>query len=104
MDPKPKRVKDRRLLDEIKKQPCIICGQRPSDPDHVVTRGAGGEDSERNVWPLCRRHHTERHTLGLRRLAHKYSAAMEALQKRGFTDIVKEAKEIEAGQLDLPIK
>lgn len=41
------------ILDNIEAAPRI------SDPHHVTTRGAGGDDVETNVMPLCRRHHDE---------------------------------------------
>lgn len=100
--PKPQRLKDRSLLNEIKKRPCVCCGLTTgSDPDHILSKGAGGDDSENNVWPLCRRHHTERHSFGLRRLAAKYTGAMRELERRGFKEIVADAKAILPGQLDL---
>lgn len=46
--------------------PCAVCLRAPpSDPAHVLSRGAGGKDWA-NVAPLCRRHHDEQHQLGLR--------------------------------------
>lgn len=59
---KQKRVKDRDLLDEIKKRPCIVCGthgsdRNPIDPSHIRSRGAGGPDEEWNVVPKCRSCH-----------------------------------------------
>ena len=46
----------------------MVCGMTPSDPDHLRTRGAGGEF----VWPLCRAHHVERHQIGIRTFVKKY--------------------------------
>lgn len=44
-------------------EPCAGCGAPPPcDPDHVVTRGAGGLDED--TVPLCRTCHIERHALG----------------------------------------
>lgn len=46
--------------------PCCVClALPPSDPAHVLSRGAGGKDWA-NCAPLCRRHHSEQHHLGLR--------------------------------------
>lgn len=39
------------------------CSQAPCDPAHVLSRGAGGKD--RDVVPLCRKHHQEQHKLGI---------------------------------------
>lgn len=43
--------------------PCFACGAPPpSDPHHLRSRGAGGDDSE--CVNLCRECHTEFHTVG----------------------------------------
>jgi len=44
----------------------------PLDRDHITTRGAGGKD-ENNVWILCRKHHTERHKVGIFYFIKKYN-------------------------------
>lgn len=74
---KRKRIVDRELLDSVSELPCLVCKKAgPSDPDHIKTRGAGGGDTKSNVWPLCRQHHTERHTIGLNRFMLKYSITL----------------------------
>lgn len=42
----------------------------PIDPDHIKTRGAGGDDTQ--VWPLCRAAHTLRGYIGLPELERRY--------------------------------
>lgn len=66
-------VKSEENLDFVRNQRCQVCGRWPSDPDHLRTRGAGGDDSLENLMPLCRRHHTERGTIGIRSFVKKYS-------------------------------
>ena len=70
---KSKRIVDRKLLDKIKKLPCLICGFLGCDPHHIKTVGSGGDDSLTNVIPLCRKHHTEIHSIGLNRFSEKYN-------------------------------
>ena len=36
---------------------CIVCGERPVDPAHLVPRSMGGCDEPDCVVPLCRAHH-----------------------------------------------
>jgi hypothetical protein len=36
---------------------CLVCGQRPVDPAHLVPRSLGGCDQPECVVPLCRVHH-----------------------------------------------
>lgn len=44
---------------------CCACGERgPSDPAHVVSRGAGGKDKA-NVVPLCRPCHIQQGAWGI---------------------------------------
>jgi hypothetical protein len=94
MFPKPKRIKDRKLLNEVKKRPCIVCGKSPTDPDHIE-QASRRQDTERGVWPLCRiPHHVERHAIGIRRFAAKYPRLIEELRRRGYTDLANEAEEM----------
>lgn len=49
--------------DWIRGLPCVCCGlPAPSDPHHVISRGAGGDS--RHLVPLSRICHTELHTVG----------------------------------------
>lgn len=72
--PKRKRIRDPKLLAEIKKRPCLVCSMGPCDPAHHVSRGAGGDDTEANVAPLCRAHHREQHDIGIETFTEKYRA------------------------------
>jgi 5-methylcytosine-specific restriction endonuclease McrA len=62
---KPRRIENREILDEIKRQACLGCGAPESDPSHVTSVGAGGGDTEENVMPLCRRCHSQWHSQGV---------------------------------------
>lgn len=60
--------------------PCCICGRRPCDPAHVLSRGAGGKDSD--VVPLCsgpRGHHREQHDIGIRSFETKHNIVLEVV-------------------------
>ena len=63
---------DRKLRQEVKSRPCLICGQKPGDPDnpvdpcHVRTYGATRQDHPKNLIPMCRRHHNQQHGNGPR--------------------------------------
>lgn len=57
---KPKRKSDKKLLAEVRSQPCWVCGRAaPSDASHIKTKGSGGPDEPWNVVPKCRQHHIE---------------------------------------------
>src|SRR5262249_6619652 len=65
--PEPRRLRDRDHIQHITKQPCLICGRRPSDP-HLLRfaqlRALGGKVSAEFTVPLCRTHHREVHRSG----------------------------------------
>ena len=71
--PKPGRIRNKKLLDEItNKGFCCISGESRPDPAHIKTKGSGGDDIPENLVPLARRFHTEQHTIGWRRFREKY--------------------------------
>jgi hypothetical protein len=60
----PRRLRDKGHLRYVSKQPCLICGRRPSDPHHVrfaQLRALGRKVSDEFTVPLCRGHHREVH-------------------------------------------
>lgn len=81
---KPKRKQDRKLLDAVKRIPCVVCGKKQTDPCHVRSRGAGGSDAEFNVIPLCRIHHSEQHMMGFKVFCFTYPKVWEALKSKGW--------------------
>lgn len=102
---KQSRVIDKEFLAVVSRLPCICCASLLdefrcevgdfsldwpviSDPDHVTTRGAGGGDTPTNVMPLCRKHHTERHMIGIGSMISKYPAYKTWLQLAERTDIL----------------
>ena len=65
--PKPHRIRDRDHVRFVAKQPCLICGRRPSDPHHLrfaQHRALGRKVSDEFTVPLCRGHHREVHRWG----------------------------------------
>ena len=65
--PEPRRIRDRDHVRCVAKQPCLICGRRPSDPHHLrfaQIRALGRKVSDEFVVPLCRGHHREVHRCG----------------------------------------
>jgi len=65
--PEPRRIRDRDHIRHVIKQPCLICGRRPSDPHHlrfVQSRALGRKVSDEFTVPLCRTHHREVHRYG----------------------------------------
>jgi hypothetical protein len=70
---KPKRIENRKLLNEIKLQTCRACGRPgPNDPHHIRTVKSGGPDTEWNVISLDRRCHTMLHSLGYKQFFAKF--------------------------------
>jgi hypothetical protein len=65
--PEPRRVRDRDHIRHVIKQPCLVCGRRPSDPHHLrfaQSRALSRKVSDEFTVPLCRAHHSEVHRCG----------------------------------------
>jgi hypothetical protein len=62
--PAPRRYRNREHLRSVAKQPCLICGRKPSDPHHLrylQPRALGRKPSDEFAVPLCRVHHRAVH-------------------------------------------
>src|SRR5207237_114537 len=62
-----RRIRDKRHLRFVAKQPCLVCGRQPSDAHHLrfaQSRGLGLKVSDEFTVPLCRGHHREVHRYG----------------------------------------
>jgi hypothetical protein len=65
--PEPRRLRDRDHVRYVAKQPCLVCGRKPSDPHHLrfaQRRALGRKVSDEFTVPLCRGHHRELHRCG----------------------------------------
>jgi hypothetical protein len=65
--PEPRRIRDKEHVRFVAKQPCLICGRRPSDAHHLrftQNRALGRKVSDEFTVPLCRGHHREVHRIG----------------------------------------
>ena len=73
-------------LQYISSYGCLVCGQPNPDRDHLETVGMGG-NRKRYMWedftciPLCRMHHTERHT-NMKKFEDKYRINLWKEQSR----------------------
>lgn len=82
---KKKRVEDRKLLNAIKKWPCLVCKSTYCvDPAHIHSKGAGGPDLIWNVIPLCRICHTIQHADGWKTFWKQHPIAALYLQTLGW--------------------
>src|SRR5262249_26285741 len=62
----PRRYRNREHLRFVARQPCLVCGRKPSDPHHLrymQPRALGRKASDEFVVPLCRVHHREVHRI-----------------------------------------
>jgi ERF superfamily len=62
-----RRYRDREHLRYVAKQPCLVCGRKPSDPHHLrymQPRALGRKASDEFAVPLCRIHHRLVHRVG----------------------------------------
>lgn len=66
---------DKEHLQEVRsRMTCLICGGDSPDAHHLESRGSLGSDY--SVVPLCRRHHAEFHSMGLRSFNDKYAVEL----------------------------
>ena len=57
----------------VRAKPCLVCGKRPVDADHIIARGS--YDHKRIDYyalPFCRVHHAERHAVGNEKFESRY--------------------------------
>ena len=63
----PRRYRKRDHLRFVMRQPCLLCGRKPSDAHHVrfvQPRALGRKASDEFAVPLCRSHHRAEHRAG----------------------------------------
>ena len=63
----PRRYRNRDHLRFVMRQPCLLCGRKPSDAHHirfVQPRALGRKTSDEFAVPLCRSHHRAVHRAG----------------------------------------
>ena len=65
--PKTRRRRDKRHLEFVSSQPCLVCGRSPADAHHLrfaEARALSRKVSDEFTVPLCRIHHRELHSRG----------------------------------------
>ena len=63
----PRRYSNRDHIRFVARQPCLLCGRKPSDPHHLrfmQPRALGRKASDEFTVSLCRIHHREVHRAG----------------------------------------
>ena len=86
---KEPRIKDSELLKMLRQKPCVACGQKGLiETHHVRSKGAGGDDNEKNILSLCLRHHqlgsTSIHKLGHSKFFEKFPHVLNLLKTMGW--------------------
>ena len=73
-------------LEKVRKMHCLVCG-RQGEPHHLKAIGIGRKRKNEmlehyTVIPLCRKHHTEIHTIGIEQfnLIHRIDVWREAFR------------------------
>lgn len=60
-------IRDRKYLDWVREQPCIVTGASPCDPAHIrwgLGGGMGLKPDDSRVLPLVHQLHQEQHQIG----------------------------------------
>lgn len=64
---------------------CTACNNKGDlDLHHLISRGAGGPDSEENLMPLCRLCHTRLHVKGLLHMTEQFPQLVKWLKGSGW--------------------
>ena len=79
MIPKAKRKVDKKAINFVKNQPCVISGRTPCDAHHITSVGAGGDDTLENLMPLRHEYHVELHQIGINKFTSKYPSVIQWL-------------------------
>lgn len=58
----------------------MVCFEKPVDVHHMKTTKSGGSDNLDNLMPLCRKHHVEFHTMGIRTWWGKYGDGLQEIR------------------------
>lgn len=85
---KPKRYVNEDNIKLVQDRPCVCCNAHPSDAHHLTTKGAGGGDHINNLINLCRKHHTEIHKIGLKKMCWKFPKIKEWLVQNKRFDLL----------------
>lgn len=81
---------------KIRQLPCLVCNARRGIvAHHVTSRGAGGEDTNDNLMPLCIKCHREIHDRGLMQMIREYPQIRLWLKAAGRYDIINKFKYME---------
>lgn len=81
---KPHRIINAKLLKEIRKKACCVCGNFPVDASHIRTRASGGPDDAFNVVPHCRSCHVVWGRLGAYKFCLKHPKFKSYLESLGW--------------------
>ncbi len=63
----PRRIRDKEHLRNVARQPCLVCGRRPSQAHHLrfaQPRALGRKVSDEWAVALCNTHHSALHNTG----------------------------------------
>ena len=100
MIPKPKRIKDPKYLEWIKKRVCLCaytwCGG-DIVPHHIEAGGMGTKCDDTKTIPLCAKHHRELHDKGKKAFQETYGVDFEKL-----VGIYQDMYEIDKEVIDMP--
>jgi len=80
------RIKNDKLLKSYHKRVCCSCGHIGQVAGHhIKSKGAGGDDIDENLLPLCQHCHILVHNLGLKKFAEHRPGVKEALSIKDWS-------------------
>lgn len=80
-------MRNKKLAEKIRKQPCIVCFKSPADCDHIFNfQGDSEKDIEENCWALCRSCHILKGQIGLTEFVKRFKLEDEMLNRSAWFD------------------
>ena len=79
--PKVKTYRSEAYLSFVRTFPCCVCGNTATDAHHTGTnRGMGIKANDLTAVPLCRKCHTELHSVGVNTFVDRHFVEMDLVE------------------------
>lgn len=82
---KPKRIVCKKTIAKYRGVTCQACGKaNSSNPAHIKSRGAGGDDTDNNLLALCFNCHRAQHDYGWSYFLNEHPKLRIILKQKGW--------------------
>lgn len=96
---KKRRIVNEEVLETVRNLVCLACASLDPEaareaihdhgirchPHHLISKGAGGGDVPENILPVCFKHHSLVHAIGLGRFSQEFKVVHDWLEGAGWS-------------------